>query len=101
MRPLIGVNELRGVDVRVALRGAQPRVTEQLLDRAEISAALEEVRRERMAQRVRADAVAFGDHSVPTHQAVDAPDGEAPASIVQEERFACGPRGASTQIART
>ena len=52
----VDLQQLRGVDVRVALRRAQARVPEQLLDRAQVGAALQQVRRERMAQRVRADA---------------------------------------------
>jgi hypothetical protein len=37
---------LRGVDVRVALRGAQPRVAEQLLDGAQVGAGFQQMRRE-------------------------------------------------------
>ena len=46
------VAQLRGVDVRVALRGAQPGVAEELLNRSQIGAALEKVRRERVPEGV-------------------------------------------------
>ena len=55
VRLLVGLDQLRGVDVGVALRGAEPGVAEQFLDRPQVGAALEQVRRERMPQRVRAD----------------------------------------------
>ena len=42
----VGIDQLGGVDVRVALRRAEPRVAQQLLDDAQVSAALEQVRRE-------------------------------------------------------
>ena len=44
--------------VRVELRRADTRMSEQLLNDPQVGAALEQVRRERVAQRVRADAVA-------------------------------------------
>ena len=52
----VDLEQLRRVDVRVALRRAEARVAEQLLNRAQVRAALQQVRRERVAQRVRADA---------------------------------------------
>ena len=52
----VHLEQLRGVDVRVALRRAEARVAEQLLDRAQVRAALQQMRRERVPQRVRADA---------------------------------------------
>ena len=54
----VDVDELGGADVGVTLRGRELRVAEQLLDGAEVGAALEQVGGERMAQRVRADAEA-------------------------------------------
>ena len=45
-----------GVHLRVALRRAEARVPEQLLNAAQIAAALEQVRGKRVPQRVRADA---------------------------------------------
>ena len=55
MRFGVNVEKLRRVDVCVTLRGAETRVPEQFLDRAQIGPALEEMRGERVAQRVRAD----------------------------------------------
>src|SRR5206468_6526961 len=52
MRFAIHVQQLRGVDVRVALRRAEARVAQELLNGAQIGAALQQMRRERMAQRV-------------------------------------------------
>src|SRR5918998_396332 len=43
--------------VRVQLRRADTRMAEQLLDDAQVGSALQQVGRERVAQRVRADAV--------------------------------------------
>ena len=54
MRAAVDLDELRGIDVRVALRGAQARVAEQLLNGAQVGAAFQEVRRERVAPMPRA-----------------------------------------------
>ena len=73
----VHLEQLRGVDVRVALRRAQPRVAEQLLNRAQVGAALQQMRRERMPQRVRADAEPRARRrGVPAHQPIDAPHGQ-------------------------
>jgi len=42
----VHLEQLRGVHVRVALGCAEPRVAEQLLNRAQVGAALQQVRRE-------------------------------------------------------
>ena len=57
MRAVVDTAQALSVDVAVDLRGGEGRVPEQLLDRAEVGAAFEQVRRERVAQlvRVRAD----------------------------------------------
>src|SRR5689334_11425266 len=49
----VDVDQLRGVHMGVTLGRAEPRVPEQLLDGAEIGAALQEMRRKRVTQRVR------------------------------------------------
>src|SRR5437868_1766082 len=46
------LSEVLPIDVRVDLRGRDVDVAEHLLDGAQVSTALEQVRRERMAQRV-------------------------------------------------
>ena len=56
MRFPVRLEQLRDVDVRVALGRAQTRVAEQFLNRAQVGARLQQVRRERVPQRVRADA---------------------------------------------
>ena len=53
--------QLRGVDVRIALRRAQSRVPQQLLNGAQVGAALQQVRGERVPQRMRADAGLQGE----------------------------------------
>ncbi len=69
-------------------------MTEQLLNHAEIGAALQQVRRKRVAQRVRADpgSGARGRH-VAADDAVDAAHGEAAAPVVDEERIALADAG--------
>ena len=77
MRLPVHLEQLRRVDVRVALRRAQARVAEQLLDRAQVGAALQQMRRERVAERVRADAGArAARRDVAPHEPVDAPRGQ-------------------------
>src|SRR5262245_18374080 len=55
MRIPIHLGELRRVQVRVLLRRRERGMAEQLLDRAEIRAGLEQVRRERVTEGVRRD----------------------------------------------
>src|SRR5437899_2348100 len=84
----VDLEQLRGIDVRIALRRAQARVAEQLLNRPQVGAALQEMRRERVAQGVGADAqarAACGDMA--PHQAVDAPHAQPPAAVVHEQRL--------------
>src|SRR5712691_1264536 len=52
---VVDPEQMVGADVGVALRRGEPAVPEQLLDAAEVGALAEEVRRERVAQGVRAD----------------------------------------------
>ena len=58
MRFFVDVHQLRDIDVGIALGRGQLDVAEQFLDGAQIGARLQQVRRERMPQRVRADAEA-------------------------------------------
>ena len=93
MRLPVDLQQLRRVDVGVALRRAQARVAEQLLNRAQVGAALQQVRRKRMAQRVRADAeprAARGD--VAADQPIDAADAQPRPAVVHEQRLAVAPR---------
>src|ERR1019366_7769353 len=77
MRFLIHLEQLRGVHMRVALGGAEARVAEQLLDGAQVGAALEEMRRERVTQGVRTDAEPrAARRDVAPYETVHAPDGE-------------------------
>src|SRR2546421_6219798 len=53
MRAVVDLSQARSVHVAVHLRGGERAVAEQLLDRAQVGAALEQMRRERVAQAVR------------------------------------------------
>src|SRR5215207_8215283 len=55
MTPSVLASEPRRLNLGVDLRRGEAGVTEQLLDRAEIRAALEQVGRERVPQRMRGD----------------------------------------------
>jgi hypothetical protein len=65
MASLVGLQEMSGVDVRIALGGGEAGVAQKLLDRPEIRASLEEVCGEAMAQRMRAHASLEGDSPDP------------------------------------
>ena len=84
----VHLEQLRGVDMRVALRGAEARMAEQFLDRPQVGAALQQMRGEGMPQGVRADAEPrAARRDIAPHEPVDAANGEAPAAIVDEQRF--------------
>src|SRR5689334_243467 len=62
---------------------------EQLLDGAQVGAALQEMRCERMPERMRTDAALGGEAiDVLPEQAIDAPPGQPRAAIVDEQRIA-------------
>ena len=85
VRPPIGLEQLRGVDMGVPLGGAQSCVTEEFLDGPQIGAALEEMRRERMSQRVRADTEARAElRDVLSNDAIHAAGREAPPLVIEE-----------------
>ena len=96
MRLRVHPEKLRGVDVSISLRRAETRVSEQLLNRAKIRTALQQMRRKRMPQRVRAHA---GSHAarrrVPAHETVDAANGKTCAAIVDEQRIGHGARASA------
>src|SRR5688572_26394233 len=86
MRLPVHVDELLRVDVRVALGRAEAGMAQQLLNGPQIRAVREQMRRERMTQRVRADAelrAAFGH--VPPYEAIDTTRRQALASIIEEQ----------------
>ncbi len=85
MRFPVDLQQLRRVHVGVALRRAQSRVPEQLLDGAQVGASLQQVRGKRVAQRVRADAeprAACSD--VAADQTIDAARAQPGAAEVHE-----------------
>ena len=57
MGPAVDVPDPFAGQMRVELRGGDTRMPEQLLDDAQVGSALEQMRRERVAQRVRADPI--------------------------------------------
>src|SRR3712207_1441404 len=82
----VDVLEALGREVRVELGGGDVGVAEHLLDGAEVAPAGEQVRRERVAQRVRAHAaVEAGAAGVALHDLVEALAGEAGPPVVEEE----------------
>ena len=84
MRFAIDLDQLRGIDMSVALGRAEARVAEQLLDGPEVGAALQQVRRERVTQGVRADSQSRAAlRDVPPQQAVDAASGQPAAAGIR------------------
>ena len=57
MRLVVNLDQLFHRDMRVDLRGREPRMTQQFLDVAQVRPAVQQVCRERMAQGVRTDVV--------------------------------------------
>src|SRR5438093_2771059 len=97
MRGFVRLQEPGGADMGVALRGREPAVAEQLLDHPEVGAVVEQVRGERVAQRVRAHAArdAGGADRAPDDR-MDRAHAEPPAPMVDEDRPAAG--GAPLEI---
>ena len=88
MRLSVHVHQPPDVEVRVALGRAELRLAEQFLDRAEVGAGAEQVRGERVAKRVRADALwDAGCAGGRAHDAIDAAGRQPLAAEVQEERI--------------
>ena len=89
MRFSIHLLESRDIQVRVALRGRQSRVSQQLLNRPQVGPGLEQVRRKGMPQRMRADPL--GDRrlaDIAPDDAIDAAGREASAAEIQKQRIA-------------
>src|SRR4051812_21494645 len=87
MRAVIRLHEPPEVDVRVALRGGEARVPEELLDGTQVGARAEQMRREGVAERMRrrlrhGPALEYA----PLHEARHAPRREPAAARVPEDR---------------
>src|SRR5437667_9479819 len=85
VRAVIGLHQAAEVDVRVALRGGEARVAEQLLDGAQVGARAEEMGREGVPERMRrrlGGRAARGDLAL--HPACDAPGRQPPTAHVAE-----------------
>src|SRR5262245_18279280 len=87
MRLVVNSEQLLERQVGVALGGAEARVTQKLLDRAQIGSAFEHVRRARVAQRMRVQVGAPGrERSVAAHQLLYPAHAETPATPAQQQR---------------
>ena len=51
--PVVDFHQARGIDGRVGLRRGQGRMPQQFLDRAQVTASRQQMRRERVAHRMR------------------------------------------------
>src|SRR5688572_5054133 len=86
MRLLVYLNQLRRVDMCVALGRTEPRMAEQLLNGAQVRAVGKKVCCKRMPQRVRADAeLCPALRHIAPHEPVDAPCREPFAAVIQEQ----------------
>src|SRR5258705_9374011 len=89
----IHVEQLGHVHVRVALRRRQLDVAEQFLDGAQVRAGLQQMRRKRMPQRVRADAEACAAAAdVAGDQALHAAPRQPAAARVHKQRISARQR---------
>src|SRR5678815_4335788 len=83
----VDVEQLRDVDVSVSLGGRETHVSEQLLNRAQVGARLQQMRGKGMAERVWADPesrAAAGN--VARHQPLNAPAGQPSTPGVYKHR---------------
>ena len=88
VRLLVDVEQPAHVEVGVALRGAELRVAEQLLNRPQVGAGAEQMGREGVPQGVWTDALRNrGCARRLAHDAIDAARGQAAALEIQEERI--------------
>ena len=55
MRPVVHLRQLRRGELRIALRGGEPLVAQQFLNRAQVGAFFQQMGAESVAQRVRMD----------------------------------------------
>src|SRR5678816_3741363 len=87
MRSPIHVEQLRRIHMRIPLRRRQRDVAEQFLDRAQVGTALEQMRREGVPQRVRADPEPrTAQTDVAGHQPLHASARQAGTPEVNEQR---------------
>ena len=72
---LVGLEQMRAVDLGIDLRGRQAGVAEQLLDGAQIRAGAEQMRGEGMAQRMRRRRLGQAERAA--HRAIELDDARA------------------------
>src|SRR5574341_205129 len=98
---VIDLHEPVGPDVRVALRGGEAAVTEELLDHPEVRPRVEQVRRERVPERVRAHPPGnAGRGGAPPHDRVDRARRQPAAAAIHEERATRVPASAEVRLER-
>src|SRR5690349_4038764 len=86
MRLVVNLQQLADGGVRVLLRGGERLVAEEFLDGAEIGAVRQEMRGERVAQRVRVQIPIYVDETnIFFHDASNGALREAPAGVVQKD----------------
>jgi len=91
MRRVVGFLHAAGRQVRVDLRRAQALVAEQLLHAAQVGAVVQQVRREAVTQRVRADpGIEAGLHEVFVELAAHRAGAERFAVLVEEDASLVG-----------
>ena len=87
MAALVGLQQMPGVDVRIALGSGEARVAQKLLDRPEIRASLEEVCGEAMAQRMGTHASLERDSPDPSREySADRTICQSTARTIREQR---------------
>ena len=85
VRFLVNLQYMTHADLRISLCRGETRVTEQLLDPSQVRTTFEQMRRERMAERVWTNFMRASDLGDSTRQDVaDTPIGQSTASGVHE-----------------
>ena len=100
VRRLVYLQQVLGLDLGVALGGRQAGVAEQFLDRAQIAAAAQEMRRETVPQRVRGRGLGEAEHAAQgLHLALHEARAKGAAARADKERPVLGQRiGAGGEI---
>ena len=88
MRLVVNLDQLLHRNMSVDLRRREPRMAQQLLNVAQVGAAVEQVRSKRMPQRVRTDVVHAGaDANVLLNHPAHRASRDSRSLVVQKQRF--------------